>query len=52
LSKISSVETNQDITARILGFGSVVINGVGNEKTLIPGISKVNDFRAAISREI
>lgn len=52
LNKISSVSATQSIWGRIFDFGDVVINSVGSEKIVIPGISKAHLFRGKISEKI
>jgi len=44
-SKVESLNVNQSITGRILGFGTVIINGTGGIKTPIRHVSKPLEFR-------
>jgi uncharacterized membrane protein YdbT with pleckstrin-like domain len=45
LSKIESVNVNQTIIARILGYGSITIIGTGGTRETFYGISRPMGFR-------
>jgi uncharacterized membrane protein YdbT with pleckstrin-like domain len=45
LSKIESVNVNQSILGRILGYGSLQIVGTGGTKEVFPSINKPLAFR-------
>ena len=45
LTKIESVNVNQSILGRILGFGSIQIVGTGGTKETFPKIKKPLQFR-------
>jgi uncharacterized membrane protein YdbT with pleckstrin-like domain len=49
LDKIESVDVNQSILGRILNYGDVTINGVGEGKQVIPTIASPLAFRSAIT---
>jgi uncharacterized membrane protein YdbT with pleckstrin-like domain len=44
-SKVESYQIKQPILGRILGYGTVIINGTGGGKTPIPNIDSPMDFR-------
>lgn len=44
-SKVESLNVDQSILGRILGFGTLVINGTGGGKTPIPSIDSPLEFR-------
>ena len=44
-SKIESVNIDQGIIGRILGYGSIVIVGSGGTRAIIPNIHKPLEFR-------
>jgi len=45
LSKIESVNVDQDILGRILGYGTIRIVGSGGTREVFPNIRKPLDFR-------
>ncbi|SMB21978.1 conserved protein of unknown function [Sterolibacterium denitrificans] len=47
ISKVESIQVNQDILGRICNFGTLVISGAGNPQAPIPGISDPMSFRRA-----
>jgi len=49
LDKIESVDVDQSILGRILDYGDVTINGVGEGKEKIPAIASPLAFRSAIT---
>ena len=49
LDKIESVDVEQSILGRILNYGDVTINGVGEGKEKIPTIAAPLAFRSAIT---
>ena len=44
-SKVESFNVEQSILGRLLGFGTIVVNGTGGGKTPIPCIDSPLDFR-------
>ena len=52
LSKVESVNVDQSITGRMLGFGTININGTGGVKTPIPNISKPMQFKKSAAEKI
>ncbi|RWA45671.1 hypothetical protein AU476_01155 [Cupriavidus sp. UYMSc13B] len=48
LEKLESVNINQGIMGRILGYGRVTIRGIGGNNVSIPFIKKPMDFRRVI----
>ncbi|AVA38254.1 PH domain-containing protein [Cupriavidus metallidurans] len=48
LEKLESVNINQGIVGRILGYGRVSIRGIGGNNVSIPFIKKPMDFRRVI----
>ena len=44
-SKVESFNIDQSILARILGFGTLIINGTGGGKTPIPNVASPLTFR-------
>jgi uncharacterized membrane protein YdbT with pleckstrin-like domain len=49
LDKIESVDVNQSILGRMLNYGDVTINGVGEGRQVIPTIASPLAFRSAIT---
>jgi uncharacterized membrane protein YdbT with pleckstrin-like domain len=49
LSKVESVDVNQSILGRILNYGNVTINGVGEGRETIPTIASPLAFRNSIT---
>ncbi len=47
ITKVESIQVNQDILGRIFNFGTLVISGAGNPQAPIPGISDPMAFRRA-----
>ena len=45
LSKIESVNVDQSILARILGFGTITIIGTGGTREMFPAINNPIEFR-------
>ena len=48
LSRLESVQVNQDILGRIFDFGTVVLSGAGNPQAPLIGIKNPLKFRAAV----
>lgn len=44
-AKIEGMNVDQSIFGRLLGFGTIVVNGTGTSKTPIPHIAKPFEFR-------
>lgn len=44
-SKVEGLSVDQGIFGRILGFGTIIVNGTGSGKTPIPHIAKPLEFR-------
>jgi uncharacterized membrane protein YdbT with pleckstrin-like domain len=51
-SKVESFNVDQSIMGRILGFGTIEVNGTGGIKTPIPSIIDPLEFRKNAIREI
>ena len=49
LDKIESVDVDQSILGRMLNYGDVTINGVGEGRQTIPTIASPLAFRSAIT---
>jgi uncharacterized membrane protein YdbT with pleckstrin-like domain len=49
LTKVESVDVNQSILGRILNYGNVTINGVGEGRETIPTIASPLSFRNSIT---
>jgi uncharacterized membrane protein YdbT with pleckstrin-like domain len=49
LDKVESVDVNQSILGRILNYGNVTINGVGEGTETIPTIASPLEFRSHIT---
>jgi uncharacterized membrane protein YdbT with pleckstrin-like domain len=47
IQKVESVQVQQGIMGRMLGFGTIVIAGGGNPQAPVPGISDPMGFRRA-----
>ena len=47
ITKVESIQVNQDVLGRIFNYGSLTISGVGSQQAPIPGISKPMEFRRA-----
>lgn len=47
ISKVESIQVNQDIPGRIFNYGTLIISGAGNPQAPIPGISDPMSFRRA-----
>lgn len=50
LDKIESVSISQDILGRLLGYGTMIVRGVGIGEIVLPTIDRPFLFRRAISR--
>lgn len=51
-SKVESFNVHQSILGRIFGFGTLIINGTGGGKTLIPIIKSPLEFRREAMQSI
>jgi uncharacterized membrane protein YdbT with pleckstrin-like domain len=47
INKVESIQVDQSVMGRILGYGTLVISGGGNPQAPIPGISNPIAFRKA-----
>lgn len=47
ITKVESIQVNQDIPGRIFNYGTLTISGAGNPQAPIPGISDPMSFRRA-----
>ena len=52
LSKIESIEVDQDIWGRILGYGTITITGTGGTREGFPRISAPMEFRRQVHAQI
>ena len=52
LSKVESIQVNQGIIGRILGYGSLVVSGTGGTKDPFNKISKPLEFRRKTQEQI
>ncbi|QCR38758.1 PH domain-containing protein [Nissabacter sp. SGAir0207] len=52
LDKVESLEVNQGIMGRLLGYGNIVVKGTGGTGTPIPSIKKPLDFRRIVNNYI
>ncbi len=52
LKKVEGVEVDQSILGRILGFGSIIINGTGGTKNPFQKIDSPLEFREKANRQI
>ena len=51
-SKVESFNVEQSIFGRIFGFGTVIVNGTGANKTTIPNIDSPLEFRRSAMQSI
>jgi uncharacterized membrane protein YdbT with pleckstrin-like domain len=47
ISKVESIQVDQEILGRMFNFGTLIIAGAGNPQAPIPGISEPMEFRKA-----
>jgi uncharacterized membrane protein YdbT with pleckstrin-like domain len=52
LERIESVGVRQSPLGRMLGFGELVIYGVGGNKDFLPALVRVDDFRRAVAAQL
>jgi uncharacterized membrane protein YdbT with pleckstrin-like domain len=52
LSKIEAIEVEQDLTGRLLGYGTLVIVGTGGTRESIPRIPAPLEFRRQVQSQI
>jgi uncharacterized membrane protein YdbT with pleckstrin-like domain len=52
LSKIEAIEVEQDLTGRLLGYGTLVIIGTGGTRESIPRIPAPLEFRRQVQSQI
>ena len=52
LSKIEAIEVEQDLTGRLLGYGTLVIIGTGGTRESIPRIPAPLEFRREVQSQI
>lgn len=52
LQKIESIKVNQSILGRILGYGSIVVSGVGGSKDAFANIPNPLEFRHRVQEQI
>ena len=52
LSKIEAIEVEQDLTGRLLGYGTLVIIGTGGTRERIPRIPAPLEFRRQVQSQI
>lgn len=49
LEKVESININQSLLGRLLGYGTIVIKGTGGTGTPIPSIQKPLEFRRVVN---
>lgn len=47
ISKVESIQVEQEVLGRIFNFGTLIISGAGTAQAPIPGISRPMEFRKA-----
>ncbi len=52
LNKVEGIQVNQNITGRILGYGSVTVSGTGGTKDPFNKISSPLEFRKKVQEQI
>lgn len=52
LTKVEGVSVDQGILGRVLGFGTISVNGTGSTKTPFKGIENPMEFRRAVQEQI
>ncbi|MGC4000144.1 MAG: PH domain-containing protein [Anaeromyxobacter sp.] len=52
LTKVEGVAVNQGILGRILGYGTIVVNGTGSTRTPFANISEPDAFRRAVQNQL
>jgi uncharacterized membrane protein YdbT with pleckstrin-like domain len=52
LNKIEGVEVQQGLIGRLLGFGSLILNGVGGTHEPFDGVRAPQAFRRVVQRQI
>jgi uncharacterized membrane protein YdbT with pleckstrin-like domain len=52
LSKLEAIEVEQDLTGRLLGYGTLVIIGTGGTRESIPRIPAPLEFRRQVQSQI
>jgi hypothetical protein len=52
LSKVESIEVDQTITGRVLGFGSIIVRGTGGTPEPIQLIDNPQEFRKQVQEQI
>lgn len=50
LNKLESIDVNQGIIGRMLGFGTITVKGTGGTQSAIKGISNPLDFRRVVAQ--
>lgn len=48
VERIESIQVNQSVMGRLLGFGTIVFSGAGTPQLTVPSISAPLDFRKAV----
>jgi uncharacterized membrane protein YdbT with pleckstrin-like domain len=52
LNKVEGVSVDQGLLGRVLGFGTISVNGTGSTKTPFKGIENPMEFRRAVQEQI
>jgi uncharacterized membrane protein YdbT with pleckstrin-like domain len=52
LNKVESIQVNQDILGRILGYGSITVSGTGGTKDPFHKIDAPLEFRKKVQEQI
>ena len=48
VERIESVQVNQSVMGRLLGFGTIVFSGAGTPQLTVPNIARPLEFRKAV----
>jgi hypothetical protein len=48
VERIESVQVNQSVMGRLLGFGTIVFSGAGTPQLTVPNIAEPLEFRKAV----
>jgi uncharacterized membrane protein YdbT with pleckstrin-like domain len=52
LNKIEGISVNQGLLGRVLGYGTIVVNGTGGTKERFKSISEPFDFRKQVQAQV
>lgn len=48
VERIESMQVNQSVMGRLLGFGTIIFSGAGTPQLVVPSISEPLEFRKAV----